>query len=293
MGKTKPAVRRAAAAAAMAAAVTVAMVAARADAETPLERGAYLTNSIMACGNCHTPQGPDSPVAGRDHAGGTVFDEVPFTAYAPNITPDAATGIGSWTDAQIGAAIRDGVRPDGSIIGPPMPVPFYRVLSDRDLEAVIAYLREIPPAANVVPRSVYRMPLPASYGPPARNVPDVPRDDLVRYGAYLASIGHCLECHTPMTPQGHDMSRAGAGGTVFRGPWGVSTAANITQDAVTGIGTWTDAQIRAAITQGLHPDGTRLAPPMGYAYYANMAEEDLDALVAWTRTLKPVRNAVR
>lgn len=264
-----------------------------AGAETLLERGAYLMNSIVACGNCHTPQDRDGPVMGMELAGGTVFDEEPFTAHAPNITPDPKTGIGNWTDEQIATAIRQGVRPDGSVIGPPMPIPFYRSVSDRDLAALIAYMREVPAVENAVPGSVYRMPLPASYGPPVRGVPDVPRDDPLRYGAYLAAIGHCLECHTPMTPQGPDEARAGAGGMTFNGPWGVSTAPNITQDPVTGIGTWTDEEIRTAVTRGLRPDGTRLAPPMAYGYYANMTDEDLDALVAWTRTLKPVRNAVR
>ena len=276
-----------------AAASALAVTAAGADAETLLERGAYLTNSILACGNCHTPQDRGGPIAGMGHAGGTVFDEEPFTAYAPNITPDPKTGIGTWTDGQIGKAIREGVRPDGSIIGPPMPVAFYRSISDRDLAALIAYLREMPAVENVVPRSVYRIPLPAAYGPPVRGVPDVPHDDRLRYGAYLATIGHCLECHTPRTPQGPDEARAGAGGMSFPGPWGVSVSANITQDPVTGIGTWTDSQIRAAITRGVRPDGTRLLPPMAYNHYAAMTDEDIDALVAWTRTLKPVRNAIR
>src|SRR5262245_174788 len=81
-------------------------------AETPLERGRYLVNSIVACGNCHTPQGPGGPVAGMELAGGLEFREEPFTAYASNITPDRDTGIGAWTDVQIVTAIREGKRPD-------------------------------------------------------------------------------------------------------------------------------------------------------------------------------------
>ena len=73
-----------------------------------------------------------------------VFDEPPFKAYAPNITPDRDTGIGKWTDAQLVKAIREGVRPDKSLIGPPMPIEFYRHLSDADLAAIIAYLRAQP-----------------------------------------------------------------------------------------------------------------------------------------------------
>lgn len=275
------------------AAVALAASAQGAQAETPLERGTYLMNSIVACGNCHTPQGPEGPLPGRELAGGTPFDEVPFTAYAPNVTPDRETGIGAWTDAEIAAAIREGRRPDGTLIGPPMPVPFYRAMSDADLAAIVAYLRSVPPVSNKVPPSEYRIPLPASYGQPVGSVPDVPRDDRLRYGAYLASIGHCLECHTPMTQQGPDHAREGAGGMPFHGPWGVSVSANITQDPVTGLGSWTDEEIKAAITRGVRPDGTRLMPPMAVGYYANMTGDDLDALVAWMRTLAPIRNQVR
>ena len=74
-------------------------------------------------------------------AGGFKFDEKPFTAYAPNITPDKESGIGNWTDAQLITSIREGKRPDGSIIGPPMPIGLYRGLSDNDAKAIVAYMR--------------------------------------------------------------------------------------------------------------------------------------------------------
>lgn len=258
-------------------------------AETELERGRALMNGIVACGNCHTPQGPNGPVPGMELAGGMPFVEKPFTAYAPNITPDPETGIGRWTDEQIVRAIREGKRPDGSIIGPPMPVEFYRGLSDSDARAIVAYLRSVAPVKNAVPKSEYRMPLPAAYGPPVTSVPDVPKADAAAYGAYMAGpLGHCMECHTPMLPDGRrDMSRAGVGGQSFAGPWGVSVARNITQDKEHGLGLWTDAQIETAITQGVRPDGTRLNPPMGFHYYKTMGAEDLDRLVAYLRTLPP------
>jgi mono/diheme cytochrome c family protein len=265
-------------------------------AQTPAERGAYLVNSIMGCGNCHTPMGPNGPLPGMDLAGGTVFDEKPFTARAPNITQDRETGIGAWTDAQIARAVREGIRPDGSLIGPPMPFEHYRHVSDSDLAAVVAYLRTVKPVANEVAKSEYRMPLPPAYGPPVVSVPDVPRTNKVKYGAYLAGpLGHCTECHTPMVGQGQrDYANAtGAGGFELRGPWGLAISANITPHRDTGIGKWSDAQIKRAITQGIRADGTPLNPPMGYAYYARMTAADLDALVAYLRSLKPVKNAVR
>jgi mono/diheme cytochrome c family protein len=263
-------------------------------AETLLERGSYLINSIVACGNCHTPQGPDGPVPGMELAGGLVIQEEAFTVHTPNITPDPETGIGGWTDAQIITAIREGRRPDGRIIGPPMPVNLYRQMSDRDVQALVAYLRQVTPVHNEVAASEYRIPLPESYGPPVGSVPEVARDDPVTYGAYLAGpLGHCIECHTLLVGGQADYKRRlGAGGNAFYGPWGTSVSRNITPDRETGIGSWTDNQIKRAITQGIGADGSQLQPPMGFHYYANIAGPDLAALIAYLRSLKPLKTEI-
>jgi len=258
-----------------------------AQADALLERGTYLMQSISACGNCHTPQGPDGPIPGMELAGMADFFEVPeFKIHTPNITPDPETGIGNWTDEQIIAAIREGRRPDGSIIGPFMPIGLYRNLSDNDVKAIVAYLRQVPAVRHEVPRSTFNIPLPPSYGPPVANVPDVPRDDPVTYGRYLAGpVGHCIECHTPMTETGPDFAnQLGAGGVVFPGPWGNSVSANITP---TELAEHTDDEIKTMITTGTRPDGSKMLPPMPYAYYANIADEDLDAIVAYLRSLPP------
>lgn len=251
-----------------------------------LERGRYLVEVTAACGNCHTPMGPNGPVAGRHLAGGTVFDEPPFRAVAPNITPDAETGIGRWTDAQLARAIREGKRPDGSTIGPPMPMGLYRGLSDADLAAMIAYLRTVPAVRNATERSVYRIPLPDAYGPPIATV-SAPADDAVSRGAYLAGpVAHCVECHTPMVNGHSDFSRTGAGGMEFRGPWGVSVARNITPHA-NGLGGWSDAEIIRAVTTGVSANGRQLMPPMAFWAYREMSERDLSDLIAYLRSLPP------
>ena len=97
-----------------------------------LERGTYLVEGISACGNCHTPRdkATGENLEGMAYAGSFVITEPGFDAFAPNITMDVATGIGSWSDEEIIVAIRDGLRPDGTLIGPPMPSPFYRTMSD-------------------------------------------------------------------------------------------------------------------------------------------------------------------
>ena len=122
-------------------------------AESPLERGTYLMQSIAACGNCHTTQDQNGPIPGMELAGMADFFEVPeFTIHTPNITPDKETGTGSWTDDQIITAIREGRRPDGAMIGPIMPIGLYRDISDIDTKAVVAYLKSVPPVRHEVPR---------------------------------------------------------------------------------------------------------------------------------------------
>lgn len=260
--------------------IVAALLAAPAFGQDPklLERGKYLMDSIVACGNCH----------GRNLAGGMVFDEQPFKAYASNITPDPGTGIGKWTDAQLAKAIREGIRPDGSVIGPPMPVMFYRGLADEDLRAIVAYLRAQPPVKNAVPKSEYRIKLPPSYGPEVKNVRAPGRKDAVKYGEYLAGpLGHCLDCHTPWVKGVPDMKKAGAGGNPFRGPWGVAVARNLTPHE-SGLKDWTDAEIERAIRHAVRKDGTPLKPPMAYDWYRNISDADMRALIAYLRALKPL-----
>lgn len=263
----------------------LALSAAAARAETLLERGAYLMRGIVACGNCHTPQGPEGPLPGMEMAGGLPFEFEAFTAYSSNLTPDVETGLGGWSDAEIITAIREGRRPDGSIIGPIMPIALYRNMSDRDVQAIVAYLRSLKPVRNAVQKSVYRMPLPPNYGPPVGSVAEVSPDDTLAYGAYLAGpLGHCIECHSPVGPNGGPdwENQLGAGGFEFPGPWGVSVSPNITP---AGLGDWSDADIKRAITEGVRPDGRLLMPPMPFGYYKNVSAQDLDALVAYLRSL--------
>jgi len=255
-------------------------------AQSPLERGTYLMSSIVACGNCHTPRTPQG--LGKELSGGTRFNEGFGVAYAPNITPDPQTGIGKWTDQQIITAIREGKRPDGTIIGPPMPIALYRGISDEDARAIVAYLRKVAPVENKVAKSEYKVSLPPAYGPPiTAAVTAPPKTDKVASGAYLAGpLGHCIECHSAPGANGAPdfVNRLGEGGMHFNGPWGTTISRNVTP---TNLANWSDADIKKAITTGVRPDGERLKPPMAFAYYKNIAADDLDAIVAYLRTLKP------
>jgi mono/diheme cytochrome c family protein len=260
-------------------------------AETPLERGKYLMDSIVACGNCHTPKGPSGrAIADKELAGGEVFNAPIFHAIAPNITQDKETGIGNWTDDQIVNAIRNGRRSDGTIIGPPMPIEFYRGMADSDVRAIVAYLRTVKPVKNKPEKSTYKIPLPPAYGPVVTTVADVPRTNKLAYGKYLATgLGHCMDCHTPQEKGRLDMARMGAGGREFEAPGGgLIISANLTPGNPNGMAGWTDEQVKAAITQGKRPDRP-LVRLMAFDWYKNLSKDDLDDLVAFLRTLKPVK----
>ena len=260
-----------------------------------LERGRYLMEGPVACGNCHFPRDAKGQLQrDRGLSGGFLFDEPLFKAYVSNITPDPATGIGKWTDTQLKKAIREGVRPDGRLIGPPMPMEFYRHLSDHDLSAIVAYLRAQPAVRNEVPKSVYKMPLPPSYGAPVANVKSPPASgNPVRYGEYLANISHCMECHTPRSEKGELLrDRLGASGMVIEGPWGKSVSRNLTPHE-SGLKGWTDAQIAKAVREGVDRNGNPYRPPMAFEFYKNISDADMAALIAYLRSLKPVASATK
>lgn len=271
---------------ALTATIAVALTAGAAAAETPEERGAYLVQGPMGCGNCHTPFGPEGFDFDKDLSGRVVEDNEMFTAVAPNLTP--AGPIADWSDAELARAIREGIRPDGSVIGPPMPFPLYRHISDDDLAAIVAYLRTVPAVESDVPASVYNIPLPPAYGPPIETVAAVPAGVTVEYGEYLANVAHCMECHTPFGPQGPMLDTDfGRGGFEFHGPWGTSVASNLTSHE-DGLAGYSDEEIAAMITKAVRPDGSPMMPPMPYGYLAQMTPDDLSALILYLRSVPPL-----
>jgi mono/diheme cytochrome c family protein len=259
-------------------------------AETPVERGAYLVNSIMACGNCHTPRGPGGVLQmDKQLSGGLRFDEPVFDVTASNITPDPETGIGRWSDADIKKLMTTGLRPSGVPVAPIMPVNFYKGLKPADLEAIVAYLKSVPAVKNQVSAPVYKINVQATpYPDVEKPATDADTRDPLKRGRYLAMIGHCMECHTPMNQGGHHEfdTALGKGGREFPGPWGVSVSSNITPSKK-GLAGVTDWDIKKAITQGIGHDGRKLKPPMAFDAYARMTDQDLDALIIWVRSLPP------
>lgn len=112
----------------------------------------------------------------------------------------------------------------------------------------------------------------------------------IQRGQYLAIVGGCHDCHTPGTLYGApDMSRALSGSELgWKGPWGVSYAANLTPDPTTGLGSWTDEQILRALQTGVDKEGVPIAPPMPWPSYAHLTREDAMAIVAYLRSIPAV-----
>src|SRR6476620_8466979 len=222
----------------MAVVFALAITATAVQAQAPVERSKYLVNTIMTCQNCHTPKGErGAPIFERDLASGLSWDEPPFKVTASNITQDRETGIGSWTDEQIKTALRKGERPNGVHLAAIMPADFYEILTPGDLDSIVAYLRTVKPVKQETPTPIYRIALPRNI-PPGAEKPFTEADmaDKVKKGFYLATIGHCFECHTPMGPKGREFETSyGKGGFEFPGPWGKSVSRNIRSHTEKGI----------------------------------------------------------
>jgi len=269
------------------AAITLAS-AAEAQQQSPVERGSYLVNSILTCGNCHTPRGPGGvfDMSKQLSGGPQTWDEPTFKVKGANITADPDTGIGKWSDADIKRALQEGKRPNGTQLAPIMPYGFYKIFTPNDLNAVVAYIKSVPAVKNAVEPPVYKAAMHPNTPPGAEKpMSEADMSNPVKRGFYLVTIGHCMECHTPVVDGKHDNKQLGKGGQEFKGPWGVTVSRNITSSKTKGIGDWSDAEIKAAITQGKRKDGSPLKPPMGYPLYARMTDQDLTAVVAYLRTV--------
>ena len=260
--------------------------------QTLIERGSYLVNAVMACDGCHTPRGPGGFIMEKRFSGGSqTWDEAAYTVKGSNITPDRQTGIGAWTQADLKRSLRDGVRPSGVPIAPQMPFAFYKILTPRDLDAVAAYVRSVAPVQNPVQPPIYKAAMHAQTIPGAEKAFDeAALADPLKRGFYLATIAHCMECHSRRPDGIQDFkSWYGKGGHVMKGPLGSVTVSNVTSHPKSGVGAWSDAEIKRALTQGVSPDGRAFKQPMArQGYFSKMTEADLDALVAWLRTVPPI-----
>jgi len=269
-----------------------------------IERGRYLVENVTACTGCHSkvqsdvpgePPVPGMVGAGRDFGVDPLF---PGHSYPPNITPDKETGIGTWTDGEIVRAIREGVSRDGRALFPQMPYMTYgRSLSDDDTLAIVAYLRTLKPVNNRMPRTVVDFPVsmfirgaPAPLAAPPPPAPS-PSDKLAR-GKWLLDVSSCHDCHDLVDSHRNPLpGKAFGGGIPFTTPKGVVVAPNISSDKATGIGAYSDDDLRRVFDEGIGKAGRPLYV-MPWSYYKGLTREDKDALIAALRAAPAVANAV-
>jgi mono/diheme cytochrome c family protein len=288
--------RRAAALVLWAASLGLTLAPASAGAAEPqaqVERGRYLVHA-GGCLTCHTADRPDAiPLAG-----GRAL-ETPFgTFHAPNLTPDPSTGLGGWSDADLGRALREGIAPDGSYYYPVFPYPAYTGISDEDVAAIGAYLRSIRPVRQAGPEHDlpwYLSSRLVMFGwnllnfSPGRFVADAGRSAAWNRGAYLVRhLGHCGECHTPRNALGAlDASRELAGNP--DGPDG-GKIPGITQDRDSGIGRWSADEIVMFLEYGVLPDGDFAGSSMSDVISDNtsrLTAEDRQAIATYLMSLGP------
>jgi mono/diheme cytochrome c family protein len=271
-------------------------------APAQVDRGKYIFK-LADCNGCHSERDFTrfaGPVVPNGTGKGTVFPPemgLPGTVVAPNITPDKETGIGAWSDKEKIRAIRDGVGRDGKPLFPMMPSHFYRAMSDRDVESLVAYMNTLAPVKNALPRTALPAGLELPPPQPAGNVPHPDKANRVKYGEYLVTIAACADCHTPMGPQGLDTAKLFAGGREFNFPGGMrSVSANLTPDPETGIGKWSEDQFvkRFRMYQSYVKTGAPKVEPhaftiMPWLMLADTDEEDLRAMYAYLRSIPAIK----
>ena len=227
-------------------------------------RGDYLVNTIMTCANCHTPQGP----RGRSTAGKRLLGRTatsmnrPSTSTAPTSRPTRTPASATGATPRSRRRSSTGMRPNG--------VPLARDHADRLLPdpdrrrrstRVVAYLKSLPPVKNKVPDPVYKIALHAPRLPGRREGLYAGRSE--RQGEAAASISSpsaiAWSAIRRVQRGGLDVANSlGKGGREFPAPGACRWRATSPRSRTKGIGAWTDAEIKTAITQGKRSDGTPL-----------------------------------
>lgn len=258
-------------------------------------RGAYLTR-VGNCMACHTDRG------GAPFAGGRAI-ETPFgTVYAGNLTPDATTGIGSWSRDDFWHALHDGRSRDGRLLVPAFPYPDYTHVSRADADAMFDYLRSLAPVARANTPHRLRWPYStqaalalwrALYFAPGEFQEDRNASADWNRGAYLVrGLGHCGACHTARNALGASSAMMDlSGGLIPMQHW---YAPSLASDAEAGVGGWDLAQVERLLRTGTAPGGT-VAGPMAEVVLQStqyLSPDDLRAMAVFLKSLPQIARAV-
>jgi hypothetical protein len=275
-----------------------------------VERGRYLGEHVLVCTTCHAQRdyarfgGPPAP--GTAGLGGLTIPELFGTPRglvipAPNLSP---THLGDWTDGELFRAITGGVGRDGRSLFPGHPYSQYRRLPTEDIEAIVAWLRTLPPEPNELPerylkyRSLESL-LDVWPSPPPAFVPR-PEPGSRRYGRDLLTASGCLWCHSPQTKLAFPIpGREYSGGAELPIPepgGGTMWSTNLTPDP-TGIGHWSrdlfiDRFKRSTPEvlddRAVTPGGFNTLMPWGA--YSGMTEEDLGHIYDALMRRRPIEH---
>jgi len=264
-----------------------------------LDRGRYIATALSGCLYCHSEhqwKAPGDPIVPGSEGSGEVlpYGDLPGRIVAPNLTPDPATGAGTWTDDQLARAIREGIGHDGRALFPIMPYEHYRKMSDEDLASVIVYLRSLPAVRHALPPTEIIFPvkfLIRSVPQPVTSpIADDNSTDPVLRGAKLVNLAGCIDCHTAMDKGERLPGLDFAGGEPFPGPWPLIASANITPDA-SGISYYDEALFLDVMRTG-QVRARKLSDVMPISIYENLSDDDLKAIFSYLRTVKPVKHRV-
>jgi mono/diheme cytochrome c family protein len=252
------------------------------DDDEALARGAYLSNNVAPCTACH-----------GENLGGMSFidDSAFFTLHATNLTSGQGGISAAYSDEDWVRSVRHGVDPEGRALII-MPSHHFQFMSDKDLGAILAYVKSLPPVDNETPD-----PSPGPFGrifavldsglvipasaidhespPPAAPAPGV----TVEYGAYLVEMGTCADCHGPELNGQANVADDG------------SPSSNLTPSGE--LGGWTEEDFIQVIRTGVHLDGHPLLEPMLSAaidHFGNQSDEELGAIFAYLQSLPPTEN---
>ncbi len=257
-------------------------------------RGAYLARAGNCCG-CH------SALGGAAYAGGRGVPTPFGTVYAPNLTPDAATGIGAWSAGAFWRALHNGRSRDGRLLYPTFPYPNYTRITRDDSDALHAFLLSLPAVSQTNKPHELRFPFDhqaalavwrALYFRPAQPEHDASRSAEWNRGAYLVeALGHCNACHASRNALGATASTLDlAGGLIPVQNW---YAPSLTSPAEAGVAAWETQHIVDLLKTGTaSPQGTlvSVSGPMSEVVLGStqhLSDADLRAIANYLKALPP------